>query len=135
MADVLIVDDDIDCADALSALIEAEGHGVRVAYNGAEGLRLATERRPDLALLDVEMPVVDGPGMAYQMFVRDRGLEDVPLILLSGVVNLPAIAAQVGTPYYLAKPYRYGPISELVRRALRERVVPRPPEARPQPAP
>ena len=125
---LLIVEDDIDCADALVDMLQAEGYEVRAAYNGEEGLRLAHDRLPDLALLDVEMPVLDGPGMAYQMWIRDRGLEDVPLILLSGAIALPQIAARVGTPYYLAKPYRYELISALIRRALTEHVRPRPPE-------
>lgn len=124
MADVMIIDDDIDCAQVLGEIVRGEGHDVRIGYNGEEGLRLAHERLPDLAVLDVEMPVLSGPGMAYEMFVRDRGLETVPLVLMSGVVDLAAIAAQVGTPYFLAKPYRYRPVVELIRRALVERVAP-----------
>ncbi|MDB4958615.1 MAG: Two-component response regulator [Myxococcales bacterium] len=130
MADVLIIDDDIDIADVLSEMMRAEGHEVRIAYNGEEGLRLARERLPDVALLDVEMPVLGGPAMAYQMYVRDHGLETVPVVLLSGVINLEQVAKQVGTPYFLAKPYRHGPVVALVRRALAERIAPLPPEYR-----
>lgn len=127
MADVMIIDDDIDCAQVLGEIVRAEGHDVRIGYNGEEGLRLAHERLPDLAVLDVEMPVLGGPEMAYAMFVQDRGLEAVPLVLMSGVVGLDAVAAQVGTPYFLAKPYRYRSVVELIRRALVERVAPRRP--------
>jgi DNA-binding NtrC family response regulator len=128
LADVLIIDDDIDCADVLAELMRAEGHDVRVGYDGAQGLGLARERLPDVALVDVEMPVLSGPAMAHEMIVRDRGLEEVPVVLLSGVINLSAVAAQVGTPYFLAKPYRYRPIVELVNRAVKERCAPRPPD-------
>ncbi len=130
MADLLIIDDDIDVAEVLGEMMSAEGHQVRVGYNGADGLRLVHERVPDLALLDVEMPVLGGPGMAYQMYIRDHGLEKIPVVLLSGVVNLGEVAAQVGTPYFLAKPCRYTPLLELVRRVLVERIAPVPPNER-----
>lgn len=131
MADVLIIDDDLDSADALAELLRAEGHDVRVGYNGQDGLRLAQERIPQVALLDVEMPLLDGPGMAYEMLLRDMGLENIPVVFLSGVLNLREVAAQVGTPYFLGKPYRYEQVVALVSRALSERVAPRPPKQRP----
>jgi DNA-binding NtrC family response regulator len=126
MADLLIVDDDLDSAEALADILRAEGHEVRVGYDGREGLRLAGERYPDAALLDVEMPHLDGPGMALQMFVHNMGLEKVPVILLSGIANLSRIAVSIGTPYFLPKPYRYERLTALLDRALTERVAPTP---------
>jgi DNA-binding NtrC family response regulator len=126
MAAVLIIDDDIDSADALAEIMRAQGHEVRVGFNGQDGLRLARERTPQVALLDVEMPIMDGPNMAYEMFLHDMGLEDVPVVLLSGVTNLPEVAAEVGTPYFLGKPYRFERVVTLVERALSERVSPKP---------
>lgn len=126
LADVLIIDDDLDSADALSEIMRAEGHDVRVGYNGQDGLRLAKERIPEIALLDVEMPLLDGPGMAYEMFLHDMGLEHVPVVFISGVANLRDVAAAAGTPYFLGKPYRYEQIITLVKRALAERTPPYP---------
>jgi DNA-binding NtrC family response regulator len=124
LADLLIIDDDLDSADALSMIMESEGHTVRVGYNGEEGMRLVAERYPDLALLDVEMPIVSGPAMALKMLIHDAGLELVPVLLLSGVPNLDQVAAEVGTPYFLGKPYRLAQIVGLVNRALTERLAP-----------
>jgi two-component system, cell cycle response regulator DivK len=126
VAEVLIIDDDIDIADALAEIMRTEGHNVRVGFDGQEGLRLARERVPQVALLDVEMPILDGPGMAYEMFLHDMGLEEIPVVLLSGVTNLKEVAAQVGTPYFLGKPYRFEQIVALVDRALSERIAPQP---------
>jgi len=126
MADVLVIDDDLDSADVLAEIMMDAGHDVRIGYNGQDGLRLVAERQPALALLDVEMPILDGPGMAYEMFLHDMGMELVPVILLSGVPDLDRIAAEVGTPYYLGKPYRYEQLIALVRRALAERIAPTP---------
>ena len=100
LADLLVIDDDLDGADALAEILRTEGHEVRVGYNGEDGLRLARERLPDMALLDVEMPLLDGPGMAHQMFIHDMGMELVPVVLLSGAVNLRQVAATVGVPLF-----------------------------------
>jgi DNA-binding NtrC family response regulator len=125
MAHVLIIDDDIDSAEVLADVMRLAGHDVRVGYNGREGLQLAKEQIPDLALLDVDMPLLGGPGMAYEMFVHDMGLENVPVVFLSGNPNLREIAATVGTPYFLAKPYGFKQVVALVTRALTERIAPR----------
>jgi DNA-binding response OmpR family regulator len=124
MADVLIIDDDIDSAQVLEQIMQVQGHVVRIAYNGQEGLQLASEHRPDLALLDVEMPLLDGPGMAYELLLHNTGLERVPIVFLSGVPNLREIARKVGTPYFLTKPYGYRQVVAMVVRALAERVAP-----------
>jgi FixJ family two-component response regulator len=87
-------------------------------------MRLARERSPDVALLDVEMPMLNGPGLAYQMYLHNTGLEDVPVVFISGITNLRDVAASVGTPYFLGKPYRYEDMIALVGRALRERIAP-----------
>jgi FixJ family two-component response regulator len=82
--------------------------------------------RPDAILLDVEMPLLDGPGMANRMFVENMGRENIPVILVSGVANLAQVADQVGTPYALAKPYSEEALALLLEEALRERALPRP---------
>lgn len=127
MADLLIVDDDVDTADLLSEMLRFDGHDTRVANDGSEGLSLARDRKPDLVVLDVEMPKVSGPEMAHEMFLRDRGLESVPIILCSGVLDLGGVAASVGTRYFLPKPYALDSLLSLIGRVLRERVPPAPP--------
>ncbi len=126
MADLLIVDDDPDVGEILEELLRAEGHTVRLAHDGLEGLAALDERRPDVVLLVVEMPRLSGPAMAYRMFLRDAGLEDVPIILLSGRLNLSRIAETVGTHYYLTKPYALEDVLQLLARALQEKAAPRP---------
>ena len=64
--------------------------------------------------------------MTNAMFIHDLGFECIPVVLVSGVPNLSIIAAQIGTPYQLPKPFRYEQIASLVERALRERKTPRP---------
>jgi DNA-binding NtrC family response regulator len=125
MAQLLIVDDDCDVTETLRMVLEHE-HTIRAAANGEEGMRLLNDRRPDLILLDVEMPVLDGPGMAYRMFIEDAGRERIPIVLVSGVADLEGVAERVGTPYFLLKPVDVEPLLALVRRALVEQTPPRP---------
>jgi two-component system nitrogen regulation response regulator NtrX len=127
MAELVVVEDDPDLAELIAGQLEGEGHAVRVAGDGREGLRLVGERQPDLVLLDVEMPFLTGPQMAGQMLLHDLGEEQIPVVLLSGVTNLHQVAARVGTSYFLGKPFDAAALSRLVARALVERRPPMPP--------
>jgi DNA-binding NtrC family response regulator len=126
MADVVLVDDDEDVVWALGQILEDDGHAVRIGRNGEEGLALLRQRLPELVVLDVEMPRLCGPDMAYRMFVHNCGLENIPIILVSGVFELPKVAARVGTPYFLSKPFDVSKLLGLVARALSEQALPRP---------
>jgi CheY-like chemotaxis protein len=126
MADVLIVDDNVALAELVELLLMSEGHRTRVAHDGEAGMQALAERLPDLVVLDVDMPVLDGPGMAYRMLVEDCGREMIPIVLLSGTVNLAAIGRCVGTPFVLSKPCEPEPLLAMVQRALTERTAPTP---------
>lgn len=126
MAEILIVDDDFDIADVTAEVLALDGHAVRVARNGEEGLAELAKKFPDLIVLDVEMPVLTGPEMATRMLVIDSGREKIPIVLSSGVRELPDVAAKVGTPYFIAKPFNLSGLRTLVTRAASERTPPRP---------
>src|SRR5262249_34924030 len=104
MSRLLVVEDDPDVAELLGEVLRAHGHEVRLAENGMDGLDAVALSRPDAVLLDVEMPVLDGPGMALRLFIRDCGDEEIPIVLLSGIASLDQVARRVGTPYFLPKP-------------------------------
>ena len=133
MANVLIVDDDADTLELTVELVESAGHRVQIGKNGEEGLRSLDARPfPDCILLDVEMPVLSGPGMAHKMLLHDAGEENIPIVLLSGSADLSEIAKKVGTPYFLAKAaVDYTTVLlALLEKALLERKVPVPVPAR-----
>jgi CheY-like chemotaxis protein len=67
---VLVVDDNHDSADSCAMLLEFSGHTVRVAYDGASALKIANEFRPEAALVDIGMPLIDG----YEVVARIRAL-------------------------------------------------------------
>jgi DNA-binding response OmpR family regulator len=126
MANILVVDDDLDMADCCAEVLRAEGHSARIARNGAEGLALVAAEKPDLILLDVEMPVLNGPDMAYRMFLNNVGQEQIPILLTSGVLDIRSVAENVGTPYYLGKPFSVERLLAVVARALVEQTAPKP---------
>jgi CheY-like chemotaxis protein len=131
VAQLLIVDDDEDTLEALAEILESSGHRILVAHDGVQGLERLRSGPVDLILLDVEMPRLTGPQMAYQLFLRDAGDEKIPIVLLSGKLDLRRVAALVGTPYFLAKPYGVDALFAMMSRALTERIPPRPPLEQP----
>jgi DNA-binding response OmpR family regulator len=125
MANLLIVDDDFEILDGLNDALKTEGHAVHTARTGEEGLAvLRSATLPDAILLDVDMPVLSGPGMAHEMFLHDAGEEKIPIVLFSARSDLPAIALKMGTPYSIAKPFKLDMLLALLERAIRERAAP-----------
>lgn len=122
MARLLLVDDDNDMVEALGGLLCSEGHEVHSASTGEEGLVvLRASPLPDALVLDVDMPVLGGPGMAHKMLLHDAGEEKIPIILMSGNENLPEIAREMGTSYVLKKPATIHAFLAVLDRALSER--------------
>jgi CheY-like chemotaxis protein len=125
VAHLLLVDDDNDLIGMLGEILNGEGHEVHYASTGEEGLVvLRGASLPDAVVLDVDMPALGGPGMAHRMLMHDAGEESIPIILMSGRADLPQIARQMGTPYYLAKPPTLDAFLTLLDRALTERRAP-----------
>jgi CheY-like chemotaxis protein len=127
MANVLIVDDNADILELTTHILEAAGHRVRKGKNGEEGMKsLDRAPLPDCLLLDVEMPVLNGPEMAHRMLLNDAGEEKIPIVLVSERSDLSEIARRMGTPYFLGKAEAgYGAaLVALVGRAIRERQPP-----------
>ncbi len=81
---ILIVDDDPDLVEAVSMLLEAEGMVPLAAYGGVEGLQKAKEEKPDLIILDVMMPDMDGFAVAKKL-AADENLKNIGLVMLSAV--------------------------------------------------
>jgi CheY-like chemotaxis protein len=126
VAHLLVVDDDLDIVESLEGLLHSEGHDVRTARTGEEGLQaLRIPPLPDVILLDVDMPVLGGIGMAHQMMLHDAGEDRIPIMLCSARHDLPELAAKMGTPYWLAKPFGADRLLPLLSRALHDRVAPK----------
>ncbi len=126
MADILIVDDDDDLRSTVAEVLELSGHHARVARNGEEGLLALEGGLPELILLDIEMPVLDGPAMAYRAAVTNAGRERIPIVVTSGYADIENVADRIGTPYYLPKPCSIELLTKLIEQALAEKRPPHP---------
>ena len=79
---ILIVDDEPAVADLIEAVLVGEGYTVAIARDGAQGLLLARDWRPDLILMDVMLPGVDG-GTAIRRLKSDPETADIPIVAMS----------------------------------------------------
>jgi DNA-binding response OmpR family regulator len=102
---VLIVDDHHASADTLAMLMKAWGHNVRRAYDGAAGLALAAEYLPDIMLLDIMMPQMNGRQLALRVRQQAR-LQNCLLIAITGCTDerQRLHALEAGVDLFLVKP-------------------------------
>ena len=123
---VLVVDDEAEIRVALCALLEASSYTVVLAGDGREGLRLLHEERPDIVVLDVTMPVLDG----WQTLERIRDISDVPVLMLTahGRELEKVRGLMGGADDYLTKPFGnqelLARISALLRRPVMRSIEP-----------
>ncbi|NMO18985.1 response regulator [Pyxidicoccus fallax] len=114
---VLVVDDDPDILEALSEILEAEGFEIRRARNGKEALERLEPEPPNLILLDLMMPVMDGWEFAQRMRQKPA-VATIPIIVLSADRNVGSKAADIGAVGHLAKPFELNDLLDMVRRSL-----------------
>jgi CheY-like chemotaxis protein len=74
---IVVVEDHVDSAELLAELLRIHGHDVVVAHDASSGLRLIQDTHPDVALLDIELPGMDG----YQLAARLRSSQNPPMLV------------------------------------------------------
>jgi len=119
MQRILVVDDDPEILSLLKRGLSYEGYAVETAGNGAEALAKAREKEPDLVVLDVMMPEMDGVEVAQRL--RQAG--DVPILMLTakGTVADRVAGLDGGADDYLVKPFAFDELLARVRALLRRR--------------
>ena len=83
---VLLVDDDPDFVEAVKVIVQSGGYDVKIACDGKEGLEAVAAERPDIIILDVMMPVMDGHA-ACAALKGNTETADIPIILLTAVAD------------------------------------------------
>ena len=101
---VLVVDDDDGLREFVRVSLEAEGYAVAEARNGDEGLAAVEQRPPDLILLDVMMPGVDGWELLRRIQER-HGVGSIPVVMFSGTADEAGDAAARGARGFVGKPF------------------------------
>jgi CheY-like chemotaxis protein len=115
---VLVVDDNQDAAHALRLLLQTDGHDVMVAADGAAGLALAREHRPDVVLLDIGLPTMNGYEIATRIRA-DPALKGTMLVAVTGYGQMHdrARASASGFDHHLVKPVEFRALQHLLREA------------------
>ena len=112
---VLLVDDNIDACTMLSHALRAQGYGVQTTHNGPDGVRVAQQWRPDIVLLDIGLPGLDG----YEVARRLRAAEatsKVRLIAMTGYGRATDIrlAREAGFDAHMVKPFDFDEMMKLM---------------------
>jgi PAS domain S-box-containing protein len=115
---VLVIEDNRDAAEALSTLLELEGHVVDLAYDGPQGLARARESHPDVVICDIGLPEMSGLDVARAMRA-DPGLAPLTLVALTGYSQPEDVARakEAGFDRHLAKPLELDVLRQVIAAA------------------
>lgn len=116
---ILVVEDDLDILRLVTFSLEKSGYEVLTAVNGKEGLEKATDDRPDIILLDLMMPFMDGAEMLERL-KEIPDMKDVPVIILTARCEQQDIAAICahGVSDYVIKPFNLVELMEKIENVL-----------------
>ena len=115
---ILVVDDDDDAAELLREILSSLGHRVEVANDGATALKLAESFRPEIALLDIGMPIMDGCELASRL--REHQSASSPLRLIA-VTGYPGELLSPADDFetHLVKPFDLKELEKLIAQPAR----------------
>jgi CheY-like chemotaxis protein len=111
---ILVVDDDEIILAAVSGILAQEGFHVDTATNGSEALECVERTHPDVVLLDMRMPVLDG--WAFARALRERDI-DLKIVVMTAAQDARRWADEIGARAYLAKPFDLDDLIAIVERA------------------
>jgi two-component system, chemotaxis family, chemotaxis protein CheY len=114
---VLVVDDDADLRMMVGLVLEAEGYVVRRAADGLEALEQFEGELPDLVLLDMRMPRMDGWELGRRL--RSQYGRALPVVVMTAAEHAERHAEEIGADGFVAKPFDIGHLLTVVSRHLR----------------
>ena len=112
---ILITDDDRELVEVMKERFELNGYTVVTAYNGDECLETAKKELPDLIILDVTMPVMDGYS-AVKAIKTDTAIKHIPIVMLTGKDHMEDLFKMEGIQEYVIKPFDYEYLSGIVKK-------------------
>lgn len=121
-AKILVVDDEPDYISTIESRLEWCGYEVITAANGEEGLEKALDEKPDLILLDTNMPVMNGHEMLHRLR-SNPNLKDIPTIMVTALCEAQdiEIASSHGITDYVAKPFDFTELIEKISHAIEKK--------------
>ena len=111
--EVLVVDDDPAIRETVATILEEEGYLVETASDGTRALAAIGQHQPQVLLLDMRMPGVDGWDVAHAL--NDQGV-DIPIVVMTAARSVRTWAREIGAIAYLAKPFDLNDLLNTVHR-------------------
>ena len=117
---ILIVDDEVDLVETVRFPLEMEGFNVLVSYNGEDALSQARKERPDLILLDLMLPKLDGYKVC-RLLKFDERYKNIPVLMLTAKTQEKdkALGMETGANEYITKPFDLEKLVEKVKEYLK----------------
>ena len=117
MTKILIVDDEKDIVETMAFMLISKGFETIFAYDGEEGLKLAKEEHPDLIILDVMMPKINGYKIC-RLLKYDAKYKNIPIIMVTArsQENDKLIGEETGADEYITKPFEFTDILEVINK-------------------
>ena len=119
MPKILVVDDDADIVYMIKSVLEKNGYEVETAPDGFQALQMVKINKPDLMIVDLSMPVMDGWRLSMKVRQDERS-KDLPIIVLSGLIAHEESHLEADEPYnvYIPKPFDIHKLAERVKTLL-----------------
>ncbi|MBQ8476397.1 response regulator [bacterium] len=119
MKKILIVDDEKDIVETLSFMLKAKGFECVCAYDGEMGLALAKSEKPDLVILDVMMPKINGYKIC-RLLKFDNKYKDIPIIMVTARSQDEdkIIGEETGADEYITKPFEFSDVLDKINKYL-----------------
>lgn len=116
---VLIADDEADIVETLQFMLESDGFEVLTAYDGEEALNLARRAVPDVILLDVMMPKINGYKVS-RLLKFDKKFQDIPILMITARSQEEdrLIGEETGADEYITKPFEISNVIDLINKHL-----------------
>ena len=117
-ASILVVDDDPGIVGFLGLALVDEGYSVRSAANGKDALEQVAQSQPDLILLDMNMPIMDGWEFCQQLRGRGAAYGSIPIVVMTAARDAATRAREVSAQGFLGKPFDLEHLFEMVNTLL-----------------
>jgi len=116
---ILIADDEIDIVETLQFMLESEGFNVLTAYDGEEALKIARNAIPDIILLDVMMPKINGYKVS-RLLKFDKKFHDIPILMITARSQEEdkLIGEETGADEYITKPFEISNVIDSINKYL-----------------
>lgn len=120
---ILIIDDEVDFAEALRETLEIEGFRVLTAYDGQKGLNVLSEEKPHLIILDLKMPRMSGIEFYRRIYDPKEGKPEVPVLILTAQEHLAEAFRDLKAAGFIAKPFATRDLVERIHTILNQKEV------------